>query len=393
MKKINVLHLTTQDNGGAGMSATRLAIPMNKYNIDSNILCLIKTTDSKYIYKYIPSKIEYLLNFIIRIKNRFLRVLNSINLEGSFSFLRTGFNQTNNSLYKNADIIQLHSVSSFVDYKIFFKKNKKPIIWTLHDMAPFSNGYHYKMWDNGKAEIFSHKKVKYLKNLKNITIVSPSKWLLNESKNSLTFKNFEHVLIPYGLNNDIYKIHNREGVRKKIGIGQDKKVILFVADSLNNTRKGINFLMDILPDLLRIDKKIFIITVGETNRSFKKYDNFMKNMGYIKDELFMAEIYSCADLFVIPSIEDNLPNTMIESVMCGTPVAGFSIGGIPDVIINGKNGFLSTTISSKGLLDVVVKSLNFNFSHEEISKQAHDLYSEPVSIENYKKLYKEILLN
>jgi glycosyltransferase involved in cell wall biosynthesis len=229
-----------------------------------------------------------------------------------------------------------------------------------------------------------------LKNVSNLTIVSLCNWMQNEVKRNSIFKDYRVELIPNGIDSSIFKPRNQDYSKELFGIPQNKTVLLFVADSLNNKRKGFEF---ILRAIEQLDKNKFVlVTIGFKYSGFIKFKNIIQ-LGKIKEELLLSIVYSAADVFIIPSLIDNLPNTVIESLMCGTPVIGFPVGGIPDMIQNGKNGYLTEEISVMSLVETIHLLANtiHNFDRDKISKEAILKYAIEIQSENYISLFKEIL--
>ena len=326
-----------------------------------------------------------------------------------FSFPNSNYDITDSPLYQEADIIHLHWVGDFLDWETFFSKNTKPVVWTLHDQNPFLGGQHYDerylgLNDEGfpciriKTELEASKeaellavKSKVLKETDNIWIVTPSQWLFDSSLNSNLFGRFNHKLIPNGIPTRIFKPTNREFCRDILGLPHDKRVIMFVADSLENSRKGYVYLKRALAELSE-DFLNCLVLCSIGNKSELEDSNKVTELGKIHDERLMAVAYSAVDLFVIPSLEDNLPNTMLESLCCGTPVLGFPVGGILDVIDDGVNGFLCDEISVESLIRGLKRFLeNECFDREVISKNAAERFASSKQVNAYVQLYQEIL--
>ncbi|MDA3890642.1 MAG: glycosyltransferase [Salinivirgaceae bacterium] len=217
-----------------------------------------------------------------------------------------------------------------------------------------------------------------------LSVVCPSNWLLAESKRGQLTKRYNHTLIPYGIFENIFYPYNKEQARIKLGLELDKKIILFVADSLDNYRKGVDYILDASKIL---SKEYQFLLVGKGTHKAKNFNH----LGEISDEKNMAQIYSAADLFVIPSLADNLPNTVLESLFCGTPVIGFDIGGIPDMVVNGLNGFLCNEIDSNSLAITIQKALDFSFDSLAIVDDAKQRFGQDKQTDSYIKLYKSIL--
>ncbi|MCS7029369.1 MAG: glycosyltransferase [Bacteroidia bacterium] len=309
--------------------------------------------------------------------------------------------------YTTADIIHFHWVADFLDWKTFFAKNTKPIVWTLHDQNPFLGIEHYAerfidVDENGlpvprkytELEIrendywLTYKK-KCLHNVKNLYIVAPSQWLLNCSKNSRLFAQYPHYYIPYGFPTNIFKPLDQKFCREVLGLPLDKRVILFVADRVENTRKGFAFLKKALENFK--NENICLCVIGSKMQP-EKCKNLIA-LGKIFDERLMAVAYSAADVFVIPSLEDNLPNTMIEALLCGTPVIGFPTGGIKETIQDEINGYLCNEISVAALVYNLEKFMHNidGFNRHAIAKEAQKKYSLEIQAKAYIALYNHIL--
>jgi glycosyltransferase involved in cell wall biosynthesis len=426
---MKILIINTYDFGGAATACIRLHKGLLDIGVDSTLLLKQKTKQVNNSIVY-PNKVinfrKRLLNKLIHITSRLklfslfyetdYRKLEFLNQRPSgleyFSFLDSNYDITEIPAYKNADIIHLHWVADFLDWESFFLKNTKPLVWTLHDQNPFLGGEHYAERYLGidslgnpmarvkkEVELLMEQEILKRKRglldlVKNVSIVSPSKWILNSSNSSELFNMFTHFLIPYGIPTSIFKPLNMNFCREIIGLPKEKKIILFVADSVDNSRKGYIFLQRALE---LIDKKfaesIFLCTIGEKTELID--NNILIELGKIHDERLMSIVYSAADIFVIPSLEDNLPNTILESLCCGTPVIGFPTGGILDVIDEGVNGIICNETSVSGLVRGIANFLsgNLKFDRDSISKNAIKRFALENQAKEYNSLYKRILNN
>ncbi|TVZ25581.1 glycosyltransferase involved in cell wall biosynthesis [Gillisia sp. Hel_I_86] len=423
---MKILIVNTYDKGGAANSCIRLYKGLIKNGVKTSLLLQKKTKNlpSAEIAKPLQLKITKLQ----KAKKGLKKVLKELNLYSNpplketpfvwkrasklemFSYPASNFDIMQTSAYKEADIVNLHWVANFLDYKSFFKNNKKPVVWTLHDMNPFSGGEHYTELFSGLDEegypikrlITGFEKQEFekvvqikknaLEYFKNLTIVAPSHWLANEARNSEVFKGMDVQCIPYGLDPQIFAPRDKAFSRKLLNIPQDKVMILFVADSTSIPRKGFEFLKRAIKQIKM--ENLILCAIGSKNAELES-DNDIIELGSIKDERLMSVAYSAADIFVIPSIMDNLPNTVLESLMCGTPVIGFPVGGIPDMIEPGKNGLLTKEISANALVETLTEFLNDpeKFDSKKIRKEALAKYDHKIQAERYHKLFKNILEN
>jgi glycosyltransferase involved in cell wall biosynthesis len=418
---MKILHVNTHDTGGAAIACLRLHKELLNHRVDSKVLVLSKKNNPEkvYLYKPIPPSL------LQRAFNKFGRILKQEAINDYrnyllnrptgfeiFTFPHSNFDITQHQLYKEADIINLHWVSDFIDYTSFFRKNKKKIIWTLHDMNPFTGGCHHsddcvKYTDNcnncpqlqGTMDPdFSNQILKLKMQAlgaypeRGMAIVTPSNWLGNLSKRGKVFSRFSHYNIPNGCDSSVFKIYDKNSSKKLLNLPVDKKIILFVAGALGNSRKGLSYLEKANERLIKEGHSFTLVSVGEFNGKSNEMSNVIQ-LGRIADEELMAKIYSAADVFVIPSLAENLPNTIIESFFCGTPVIGFPVGGIKEMIQNAENGYLCDTVSVDSLVEklniFLMNSLMFN--SEKIRTNAVKIYSSDIQASRYIELYKTLL--
>ncbi len=420
---MNVLLINTYDRGGAANACKRLHLALLNQEVDSKVLLKFQQNNwpkssifsqpisNPTIFQKLKNKLNWILKKLKIYSPRSQKDVNtefvSIRPEGLefFTFPNSENDITQSPLYKEADIINLHWVANFLDFESFFKKNKKPIIWTLHDMNPFSGGEHYLekylgIDEYGKPlrrviskeeQSVANKNVALKKQamsaVDNLTIVAPSKWLAEEARKSEVFKGKPILCIPYGLDPEIFTSRDQDYSKDLLNIPRGKKVILFVADSINKNRKGFIYLLEAFKQLELED--VTLCTIG-SNDGLEINKQVLK-LGDINDEKLMSYAYSAADVFVIPSIMDNLPNTVLESLMCGTPVIGFPVGGIPDMIQDGVNGLLTNEISVTSLFETLTRFLNIteNFDRNKIRKDAIEKYNQYIQAKKYIDLFQK----
>jgi len=420
---VKVLIVNTNDVGGAANACLRLHDGLLKSGVDSKVILMQKNKNITNTYLVHPKNKTIFRKVLKLIRKLFveLKILNNkITKEDQFisnrsrklelfSYPFSDYDITENEWYKDADVINLHWVADFLDYKSFFEKNTKPVIWTLHDMNPFTGGEHYletiidvdnygkpilREKDNLEQQIttnYLNFKTQLFEKVKNLTIVAPSKWLVNVALKSNVFGDKQVLHIPYGLDKNVYSIRDKMFSREVLGIPKDKKVVLFVAESLNNNnRKGFIFLKMAFEELA--DNNVVLCAVGNKKTAIESKINLIE-LGSINDEKMMSMAYSAADVFVIPSLMDNLPNTVLESLMCGTPVIGFPIGGILDMVQNEINGYITNDISSESLKETLLKFLSYDvtFNATEIRTKAIEKYDLLIQANQYINLYKSVL--
>lgn len=427
---MKILHINTYDQGGAAKAAIRLHLGLLDHGVDTKFMvrnttrsvpeCYVfeKLSADQSIFQRIISKFKKIL-VELRVVTRDYQTLKiekilrdilghrSPGLE-MISLPLSTIDITKSKLYLEADIIHFHWVADFLNWQSFFKTNTKPVVWTLHDQNPMLGYEHYNerycgMSDNGfpiiqvkneKENILSENwlsfKKQILSSISNLTIVAPSQWLLNYSRTSVLLERFPHYHIPNGFPIDIFKPLDKKFSRSVLNLPLHKTILLFVADSVDNQRKGFAFLKAAFSHFNQMTDTCLCV-IGDIENSIA-FDNLIC-LGRIRNDELLAVAYSAADVFVIASLEDNLPNTMIESLLCGTPVIAFPTGGIQEVIENGVNGFLCENISVSSLRNTIETFLiNINtFNTQKIASSAKSNFSSNAQAKKYIELYKRII--
>lgn len=291
-----------------------------------------------------------------------------------------------------ADVVNLHWVADFVDYPRFFRQvGRKPAVWTLHDMLPFSGGYHYEA-DLEDRDFGVERRIEAVKARAvagaNLAIVAPSSWLLGVSREHRPFRERRHQHIFNGLPLELYKPMSRARAREILNLPLDKKILLFSADSVTSRRKGGQYLMEALRLLARED--VTLVSVG---RGRLEMDSSLdhRHLGALGDEVSMAICYSCADLVVVPSIEDNSPNSIVESLACGRPVVAFRVGGIGELVSNPGLGITVDEIGAGALAGAIDRALDTDFDPGFIRADAEARFGLDLLARNYSEMYRETL--
>ncbi|MEO1671747.1 MAG: glycosyltransferase family 4 protein [Cyanobacteria bacterium J06631_2] len=361
---VKVLILSARDlRGGAARAAYRLHQGLLTANVDSQMLVQNKLSDCHTVIAP-KSKIKRGLAAMKPALDQlplslYRRRDPTINIYSSQWLPHKILDQIEQV---NPDIINLHWINGgFVPIEAL-KKIKQPLVWTLHDMWAFTGGCHYsgtcdryqescgscpqlgsqRQWDLSRW--VWQRKAKAWRNL-NLTVVTPSRWLADCARNSSLFQDIPIKVIGNGINPKIYQPHDPLAARKIFNLPQDKKIILFGAlNSTQDRRKGFNLLLSTLTSLksaplaAQIELVIFGASAPEkpVNFGFKTH-----YIGQLNDDVALSLLYGTADVFVAPSVQDNLPNTVLEALFCGTPSAAFNIGGMPDLIEHQQNGYLA----------------------------------------------------
>ena len=276
-----------------------------------------------------------------------------------FSHDRNEYTSTLVSQIPPCDVLNLHWVSGLVDCTAFFSRipQSKPVVWTLHDMNPFTGGCHYDMGcprylnhcgacpqlgsrqeHDLSHQIWLRKRSAFSRvDPSRLRIVTPSKWLGEEAKRSPIFGRFPVSVIPYGLNVADFAPRDKATVREFLGIPRNANVVLFVAEGIDNKRKGFALLTEALAACTRTVPNLMLVSLGNRQPDLRQNIPWL-HLGSVSNDRILSMVYSAADLFAICSLQDNLPNTVLEAMACGTPVVGVGVGGISDMVRHGVNG-------------------------------------------------------
>ncbi len=418
MKSIKILHICTQDFDGAGIAAYRLHIGLKSIGINSKMLVLYKQSLDSDVVRFVQNN-----NILRRQWNRLRSTLVSSEFKAYkdtrpkglelFSDDRTTYNISGHPLVKEADIINLRWIARMVDYREFFSNiHHKPIVWRLSDMNPFTGGCHYSQgctkYETGcgacpqlgsndpndlSKKIFKKKEKAYKRH--NIHVVVPSKWLRNCAQTGSMFKDFKIEVIPNGIPTKVFKKQDKRFVRDLLNLPQDKALILFGAH-YKTERKGFRYLIDalrLIKERITDASKIALVVFGPqlSEDYFLKDVGFpVYSLGYIKDKSLLSCVYSAADIFVLPSLEDNCPNTVLESFACETPVVGFNIGGLLDIVRHGENGLLATTRNAEELAEQIKWMIDHPKQREQMGLNARKVVEQEYTLEIQAKRYQEL---
>lgn len=413
---LKIVHINFSDSsGGAARAMRRLHEGLRNLGIDSKIYCFQSSIHSAEVIRYDPPKsLLKKVRFYFR-KIGLKKQLGKYHRPGGYEIFsddRSPYREDILEQLPYADIYHLHWVSGFVDLPSFFKKIKKPIIWTLHDMNPFTGGCHYSSGCtnftvncgmcpqlNSDSEydlshqIFNRKLDYSLK--KDFYLVSNSNWIKKLALKSKIFRDVKIDKISLGVDTDIYIPRDQESIRRAFNLPLDKKIILFGAMDSSNKRKGFSELSKALKILSEMEPKIFLLTFGSGDPIIKSGIHGL-NLGHIESDFILSLVYNAADVFVISSLEEAFGQTALEAMSCGIPVAGFDSGGISDMVENGITGYLADTGNVTGLAKAIGKILDL--PEKEYSKMANNCRDKVLSgftlshqAEKYIKVYSQLI--
>lgn len=372
---IKVVQIQYSPESGA-RSALRLQNALIKNGVQSHIVSLQSGTSSISNVRYLGKKQRAIARIDEKLQARLLK--NTVKQFGLFSYPILGSDISQLPEVKEADIIYIHWVLlGFLNINSIeqIAKLNKPVILFLHDMWYITGGCHYSFEcekyktgcsncqvlpgekeDDLSAREFK-KKMRLYSKYNNFYFVSPSKWLYNCAKESALSKDKPVFHIPNLLDETLFKPFDKKVAKKMLNIEVTDTVIAFGAVSVNSPYKGWSYLQAAL-EILKQDEAYTNITVlifgSAHNQEIADAIPFKtKFMGFLNDEYSTLLVYNAADVFIAPSLAEAFGCVVMESLCCGTPVVGFNVGGIPDIIRHKENGYLAKYKDSQDLAEGV----------------------------------------
>jgi glycosyltransferase involved in cell wall biosynthesis len=419
---LKVVHINTYDgNGGAGRACLRLNNALLDQGVDSRVVVHYKFGKNPAVLTFNTTAFQKAYTAAIIVLERLWakRLLKPMK-RTPFSFTWFGRSVIHHPDVKAADVIHLHWVNhSFLNpaHLAELAKLNKPIVWTFHDSNAFTGGCHVRytcdhfvrqcgycpLLKKADADDASHKiwlqKHEAYQQLK-FSIIAPSSWMLNSVLMSSLMQDKPALQIPNTLETNIFKPTDKVQAKKQLGLPEDKFIFLTgFMPSRKDLHKGTSYLLEsleLLKERMGVNaQQIELVVFG--NRNAKDVPDFSFKtsfLGTINDDAKLAMCYAAADAFLIPSLEDNLPYTVMESLSCGTPVVAFTTGGIPDMVQHLQNGYLAEYRSAKSFADGMEWAINHG-DPKALQQQSRqtviDNFAEPVIAQKHIQLYNQLV--
>lgn len=371
---MKIVHINFADKaGGAAIAAYRHNEAMIAAGIDSKMLVVRKTSGSKAVLT--PSgrpTFNSLRNAIYNSIDG--KIASRHRPYATWSYAAHGFNLAKEPAIKEANAIMLHWVNGATLSNSGVERILqlgKPVIWFLHDMWPFTGGCHYTLGCdryttrcgncpmlNGHAgsgrerdlawRQFSSK-LRHWNRYSNLSIMAPSRWLLDCAAKSMLFKDRPTTLYRNVIDTSKFKPCDKIAARQVLNLPLDKKLVLFGAESVSSPYKGWPLLREALSSL--DPEQCECVVFGGADPDLISFDSHIRvnYVGRLADDYSLILLYNACDLFVTPSIADNFPNVILEAMACGLPCVGFDIGGIPEMIHHLSTGYVAPHVSPQAL--------------------------------------------
>ena len=416
---MKVVNIVTRDDGGGGRSAYRLHAGLNQIGVDSTLYVSSQHNRDEKTVVFKPSK-----RFSARVRRY---VKGAENAWAAFGFNKKIASDKSAwaldqqcwrgaeplTQLPEADVYNLHTINNFFDFDAFFPQvpMRTPVVWTLHVLEAFTGGCQYTRGCRGFEKacgccpilgsnrendpsrfVWKKKKALYEKVPRGrVHVVSPSRWLAEEAGRSSLMGEWPISVIPYGIDTAAYSPRGMRTSREILGLPDQAKVVLFCSNF--HERKGLEYVLQTLRRLAHLPD-LHLVVLGSDFTPAKGEPFVFHHFGSVTNDRLLSLFYSAADVVIVASKEDNLPNVVLESMGCGTPVVGFGVGGIVDMIRPDFNGALAPFGDVETMTKEVERILGDPGHREKLSSNCRQTvvqeYASRVQAERYLALYKQI---
>ena len=414
MKRVLIVN-TSERTGGAAIAASRLLSALNKNGVMAEMLVRDKQTSNKAVNS-IGKKWRMAARFIWERLVIFAASGFSKKNVWQVDIANVGTDITKTKAFKQADVIHLHWINQgFLSVKGLrnILSSKKKVVVTMHDMWYFTGICHYAgecekyktqcadcplmkkrvLWKDYAKSLFKRKYAIY--GSSDITFVGCSKWMTDIAASSALTKGHKVINIPNAIDTDQFTPLPKEAARDHIRLPKHGTFILFGSQRITDPRKGFRYLVDacnyINEHYPQLAQKITVVVVGGNSKDVaSSVPMKVVPVDYLTDELSMISLYNAVDLYVTPSLQDNLPNTIMEAMACGTPCVGFNVGGIPEMIDHQTTGYVAEYKNSQDFAEGIAWCLSadrYDQLCEASRKKVENTYAEKLVAARYRNIY------
>lgn len=410
---MKVLQLNYFDiSGGASRAAYRIHHALRAAGVDSTMLAALTSSGDWTVEGPQGTVAKALARIRPQLAAALLRTMRTDNpIIHSLALLPSRLTQSLN--HRDADILHLHWVQGEMLSIAEIGRIEKPVVWTLHDMWAFCGAEHLS-WDNRWREGYRHdnrpahekwidlnlwtwqRKRKHWQ--RPMHIVTPSRWLADCVRESALMRDWPISVVPNCIDTVRWQPLDKSLARELLGLPVDVPLLLFGAIGGGAAfHKGFDLLLDALMHLRDEVEDLHLVVFGQLPPRYPPDLGFpIHYTGHLHDDLSLRALYSSSDALVVPSRQDNLPNTAVESHACGTPVVAFEIGGLPDIISHKHTGYLAKPFDTVDLAAGIKWILT---QPSEIQKQlrsnarsrSEGIFSNSVVAEQYRAVYEEVI--
>jgi len=409
---------TSETTGGAAVAANRLMKALNNNGVKARMMVAHKETDDISVVAI--GRRMHRWHFLWERLCIYVRLHFRWDHLFQIDIANSGTDITRLREFREADVVHLHWINQGMLSLKGIRRilaSGKPVVWTMHDLWPATAICHLALGCRSFTESCHH--CKYLPGggsegdlaarvwrrkermlgAGSCTFVACSRWLEGEARASALLEGQKVMSIPNPIDTHVFCPGSQGDARRRLGLPEDRLLMLFVCQRLTNVNKGMSYLAeacrlmaDAHPELK--DRIGLVLLGGHADEVSRELPFDCFPMGYVSDEATIVDAYRASDVFVLPSLSENLPNTIMEAMACGVPCVGFRVGGIPEMIDHRRNGYVAELRNSddlaRGLLWVLTET-----DRDELRRQAQRKvnmsYSQSSVALRYIEVYQEAL--
>lgn len=414
---VKVLHVNVSSHrGGAAVAMQSLNMALAEQGVRS--LVLARDGEETPGVTFLP---DPFLAARKELQRRFIWADRTAISNTEFSLDLLGVNLSRCNALSDADIIHLHWVAGYLSSKSLIELAElgKPVVWTLHDIHPLAGGCHFPAgchkWERGcrecpqlrrdpydlaRFQVLAQKRaLEFLQP----TLVAPSRWMANLAEKSLCATGLPVAHVPYGVDTTTFQPVDRNTARRRLGIPEDDLLVLLSCQSFREQRKGFeeaiklwNGLQALRAQEKRESVKVRLLLCGELPTDLAlRFPPDMISLGFVAERGIMVDAYNAADALLFTSLEDNLPNVLLEAASCCLPACAFPVGGVIDIVSDGETGIYLDPADSAGSARKVLALLRDSARLRAMGERARERVLAGFSIERQAVriagLYREIL--
>ena len=402
---------TSERAGGAAVAANRLMKALNNSGVKARMLVRDKESDALTVVG-LPKTLATQRHFLLERLSIYLRLHFRRKHLFEIDIANSGADITRLREFREADIIHLHWINQGMLSLNGIRKildSGKPVVWTMHDIWPATAICHLTLdcrkfttqcsrckylpgggSTNDLAATVWRRKQRMVAD-ESIFYVACSRWLEREAKASALLRGQKITSIPNPIDTHIYKRGDKREARRRLGLPEEGRLLLFVSQRVTNRNKGMDYLIEACRRLSGCE---VVILGGHAEEVVGQLPLKAHPLGYVSDEQRIVAVYQAVDVFVLPSLSENLPNTIMEAMACGVPCVGFRVGGIPEEIDHRVNGYVAqyrdAADLSRGIQWILQEADYEQLSHNAVQKVAQSYSQQSVALK-YLDVYQQAM--
>lgn len=411
---------TSEKTGGAAVASNRLMQALNQSGVKAKMLVKDKETDHLTVTQ-LPHQALKRLHFLWERWCIFCHLHFSKRHLFHVDIANVGSDITSLPEFQEADIIHLEWINQgMLSLRNIQKilESGKPVVWTMHDMWPATGICHLTLsCQNFKTQcghcmylphhgsqndlsyrVWKRKQKVYASG--NIHFVACSNWIAAQAKASGLLQNHSVTTIPNPIDTHLFAPNDKVAAARRLGLPTDKQLVLFASQRITNENKGIQYLIEACKQLVtahpEMKDSVGLVMLGGHAEELKDAFSLPTySLGYVNDTKKIVDLYNAVDVFVLPSLSENLPNTIMEAMSCGVPCVGFDVGGIPEMIDHLQNGYVARYKDAASLAEGIAWILDKDTNSAELSRRCihkvQTAYAQQHVAKRYLEVYQEAM--